>query len=129
LGTDDPRAAKGDLVLAGEGGGFGGWDDWEVPGGGGYKEGEAWTRGKKDGGSDLGAPPRERKNRALSFPQPLVFFLIVYQGPQRWLYLGGAIFCKKEGKNMKIYFLNRENKTYMDRHIGNLHNRHASVTV
>ena len=59
LGDDSSESCEGDLGLAGKGGGCGGWDDW---GGGGYKEGEAWTRGKKERrGSDLGAPPQERK--------------------------------------------------------------------
>jgi hypothetical protein len=52
----------------------GGWDDWEVPGGGGYKEGEAWTRGKKAKTGDPIWVRRPKKERTVRCPSHSPWF-------------------------------------------------------
>jgi hypothetical protein len=99
LGTDDSsESCKGRFGV-----GRGGWDDWEVPGGGGYKEGEVWTRGKKakTGGIRSGcAAARKKEPCAVLLPTAPGFLLIVPR-PSALDLFGGAFYLKKK-ENIKI---------------------------
>ena len=85
------RKGLGFGVGRGGGLGGGGWDDWGMPGGGGYKEGRGLDEGKERRGIRSGCASVRRNQWVVPSHGPWFLFQF-HQGPWRRLYLGGAIF-------------------------------------